>query len=223
MPTDERVQAAVIEISEQLTAIGAEVDDAFGPANLDGEEVPQEEIEELDEQLQYYLSGNLNGNYFYLTFPLEYDYAVIVYPMDVLKYLGLQLSNEEIEQVVEESIEWEELSPEVKDQVYASAGSVIAENTDQVEFQRGSFELSIYGSNPLVSYRERVTENGFPAEFQCVRGLFPYTESVSASELDNRLTSVVNTGNQARRYVHYSFSIDKDNKQPSEYEIRHLQ
>ena len=222
MPTKQRVRSAIVEISEGLSSIGYETNDLIGPVNSTGEEISEEEVEEADEAVQYYLTGETSRSNFYLRFDLDTQYAVVVYPMNVLRHLGSYLDRDEAEAIIDESLDWTEMNDQEEDMMMLTATERVVENTDPAKFHAAAFNLSTYASTSLVDYRQTTTEEGFPKEFQCVRGIFPYTGHLTLDQIDSRVHPVIVAGERGRRYVEYSFRIDKEEKSPEEYEFKAL-
>lgn len=222
MPTKQRVRGAIVEVSERISDLGYETHELVGPVNSEGEEISADEVDEVSDEVRYYLTGSANGANFYILFSPSREYTTIVYPMNVLGYLGRQLDEDEVNSIIDEDIEWEELNSQSEDQARNSAAERIIDNTDPGHFHRAAFNLSTYASTSLVDYQQITTENGFPAEFQCVRGMFPYSEQISMARLEDRIYPVVIAGERGRRYAEYSFRIDKEDKIPQEYEFRSL-
>ncbi|GAB3690418.1 hypothetical protein GCM10028857_26770 [Salinarchaeum chitinilyticum] len=225
MPRRERVRGAIVEVAELLPKLGYEAHDVIGPVDEQGEDVPMEALEaeeELERSVQYYLTGSAGGANFYVMFELDKEFALIVYPMDVLRHLGSLLDEDEARQILDEPIDWDDVEPQAEDRLYRTAARTVVNNTDPEQFHRAAFTLSAQASTSIVDYHHTTTENGFPVEFQCARGMFPYTERLSIERLDNRLFPVRVAGERGRRYVEYSFHIAKEDREPAEYEFRNL-
>ena len=218
MPTDQRIQSAIIEIAEQLDQIGYEIDDTRGPVDAAGEAIPEDEVDEA-ERFQYYLIAGTSGTFFYILFDSQGRHATVVYPFDVLRHLGQGLSDEEVEAILDQSIEWNDLQGSEADLLYSQAAETIIGNTPPKVFDQPAFNLSIYASSAIVDYRQTQTETGFPREFQSARVIFPYTEHMSLSQLNERVNTVIIAGERGRRYVEYAFAIDTEDKQPQNYEF----
>ncbi|WP_423997370.1 hypothetical protein [Halorubrum trapanicum] len=222
MPTKQRVRSAIVEITEALTSIGYETNDLIGPVNEKGEQIPEGEVEETDEVVQYYLTGETSRSNFYLRFSLDQQYAVAVYPMNVLRHLGSYLDRDEAEAIIDEPLDWAEMNEQEEDMMIQTAAERVVENTDPANFHQAAFNLSAYASTSLVDYRQTTTDDGFPKEMQCVRGIFPYTEHITLEQIDSRIHPVIVAGERGRRYIEYSFRIDKENKSPEDYEFKAL-
>lgn len=221
MPTNQRVRSAIIDVSEGLADIGYEVIDLVGPIS-EGKEISEEELEGEESGVQYYLTGQARHAHFYIVFELDKRYAVIVYPMNVLRHLGSYLDRDEMGELLDRSVDWEDLDDQQEDSVARDAAEQVVENTEPIQYHRAAFNLSAYASTSLVDYRQMTTENGFPTEFQCARGLFPYTEHMTIKRLNDRVQPVIIAGERGRRYIEYSFHIDKEEKSPDEYEFAAL-
>lgn len=223
MPTRDRVRGTLVETSEQLSQIGYEAEEIVGPVNSDGEEIPLDEVEERpDEDVRYYIIGSSETVSFYILYQLDKNFAMIVYPMNVFSHLSSYLNEEEVETILEESIDWDGISPQRKENINRKAIQKIVEQTDPLKYHRAAFNLSVYASTALVDYNQMTTDEGFPIEFQCVRGMFPYTEQISMSRIDDRVHPVLIAGERGRRYIEYSFRIDKEDKNPKEYKFAAL-
>jgi len=219
MPTNRRVRSAIITITEALEDIGYELLDLIGPVDRDGEEISEDEVPEHEPDVQYYLTGQGRRAKFYIRFSLNRKFANIVYPMDVLGHLGSYLERDEIEALLDQSIDWESVDLAEVDSLAVDAAERVVSNTDPIEYHTAAFNLSAYASTALVDYRQVTTNNGFPTEFQCSRGLFPYTEQMTIKELDDRLEPVLVAGERGRRYMEYSFRIEKEDRVPEDYEF----
>lgn len=223
MPTRQRIRSSILVLSERLDDLGYTVGNVLGPYNESGEKVPEDEVSGLeDEDLQYFLTARVSKSEFYIQFRTAYEYGIIVYSMDILGHLASYLDNEEVESIIEESISWADLEEEKELQLRSQAVESIISNTDPVQFHEAAFNLGVYASTSMVEYLQTTTENGFPKQFQTTRGIFPYTEKMSLKRVDDRIHPVIVAGERGRRYVEYSFRIDKDDKDPSEYEFRHI-
>jgi len=218
MPTDDRIRSAMIEVAEQLEKLGYKIDESRGPVSSEGEFIPEEEIENT-ERIQYYLIARAGEKFFYILFDSQKSYATVVYPFNVLKHLGQRLSNEEVEAILDEEIDWEDLEDGSSSRLHTQAADAVIENTPPEVFHQPAFNLSIYASSAVVDYRQTRMERGFPREFQSARGIFPYTERMTLSKLDDRVDPVIIAGERGRRYVEYSFIIDKEDKDPQNYEF----
>ena len=208
----------MIEIAEQLEKLGYRVDETRGPINPEGESIPEEEIQDT-ERFQYYLIARAGEKVFYILFDNQKSYATVVYPFDVLRHLGQRLSKEEVEAILDEKIDWDDVEDDGTALLHSQAAGVVIENTPPEVFPQPAFNLSIYASSAFVDYRQTRTERGFPREFQSAQGIFPYTERMSLSQLDNRVHPVIIAGERGSRYVEYSFIIDKEDKHPQDYEF----
>jgi len=219
MPTNQRVRSAIVGVSEGLADLGYEVIDLVGPINSEGQEISEEELEGEEAGVQYYLTGQSRHVNFYITFNLDNRYAVAVYPMNVLRHLGSYLDRDEIDRLLDRSIDWEDIDEQERDRMAMDAAEQAVENTDPAQYHMAAFNLSAYASTSLVDYRQITTDNGFPTEFQCVRGLFPYTEHMTIKRLDDRVQPIIIAGERGRRYMEYSFRLEKEDKSPEEYEF----
>jgi len=222
MPTNQRVQSAIVDLSEGLSAIGYETKDVIGPVNPNGEPIPEEEIEEIQEDVQYYLTAETSRSSFYIRFDLDSEYAIVVYPMSVLGHIGSYLNKDEVEALVGESIDWGETNDQEEDMITKRAAELVVENADKSQYHTAAFNLSVYASTSVVDYRQTTTDSGFPVEFQCLRAIFPYSENMTMERIDNRVHPVIIAGERGRRYVEYAFRINKDNKSPEEYEFESI-
>ncbi|WP_436933715.1 hypothetical protein [Halovenus marina] len=203
--------------------MGYEIDDFSGPIKEDGEEVEPEKIEdEEDGRFRYYLTIKLEGSQCYIVFDTAFRHAEITYPLNIANTVSRQLETDEIEELTGESVDWESLDELEESDLKRNAALKVIDNTDPSTAHRASFNLSAYTSTALVDYRHRLAENNFPIEFQCTRSMFPYTEDVTLQYLDDRIMPVIIAGERGRRYAQYSFAIEKEDRQPAEYEIESL-
>lgn len=217
MPTRERVRGAIVEVSELLAELGWEPREVIGPVDESGEDIGANDLDPDSERAQYFLVASAHRANFYVQLPLDSPFASIVYPLNVLNVLGSRLSGEEIESILD--VTWDDLDEERREGAQVEAAHRILSNSDPDEIRAGAFALSTYASTALVEYQHRTTEAGFPAEFHCVRALFPYTENLTLAQLDRRITPVIIAGERGRRYVEYSFDIDREDKEPPEFEF----
>jgi len=218
MPTNNRIQSALIEVAEQLDRLGYVVEETRGPLNMEGDVVSEDEIEDA-ERFQYYLITRADEKVFYIFFDNNRDHAIVVYPFDVLKSLGQKLNDEEVKAILDDPVDWDDLSDDEIEILHSRAVEEVIENTPPNAFYRAAFNLSVYASSAIVDYKQTRTESGFPREFQSTRGVFPYTDHMSLSELDDRVDPVIIAGERGRRYVEHAFMIDKEEKQPQDYEF----
>lgn len=224
MPSGKRVESKVIEVGETLENIGYEINEFIGPTNSEGDSVDPEQDEDSEEEddLLYYLTCSLEGAEFYIAFPTNRKTASIVYPMDVLAYLGSQLSENEIETLADESINWGSLSPEEKEEYEILASKTVINQTDPENYIIPAYNLSACVSTSLIDYRQTITEDGFPTRFQCLRLMFPYTEQVTMKSLEDRIMPVIVAGNRGKRYIEYAFQFEKEDRDPQEYEFNSI-
>lgn len=220
MPTRSRIQGSVVELSEIIPELGYEVSDFIGPIGPEGEELAEDEIEDDgDTHYRYYLLGDAGESRFYISFNTESEYASIVYPMNILRHLASYLDETEVEAILDNSIKWDNLNEERKQDLYFEAVEKIIDNTEPAEYHRPAFTLSAYASTSLVSYRQTTISEGFPTEIQCDRGIFPYSEQLTLQYVDDHIQPVLIAGERGRRYVEYSFRIDKEDKEPPAYKF----
>lgn len=220
MPTKERIQAATVELTEKLADLGYHVDDFIGPVGPDGEQIDPEAVDkDSDRDLKYYLFSGSDESRFYILFKTGSEFAYIVYPMDILRQISTQLGPHDVEALLNESVEWQQLTAEEEELKYADAVRVVIENTDQSAYYTSAFNLTAYASTALVEYRGQTTDTGFPTEFQCVNTFFPFTEQISLANLDDRIRPVIIAGSRGRRYAEYAFQINKEPEDASDYEI----
>jgi len=198
MPPNEEVENAAENICDMVTRLGFEFEDMVVS---EGKE---------DKNKNYYIYANKGGEKFYIILPTAYDFGEIVYPFNIAMTIGSLLSDEEINDLVSEEVEY----PQER------AGEILIEQTPINRILRAKFSIAAYSSTSLVSYSENTAENGFPTEYECRRGIFPYTEGFSIRELDDRIESAIIAGKNGARYVRNGLFIDKDNKQdPTEYRL----
>lgn len=223
MPTEKRLRSAITEISEKIELIGYEVNEVIGPLNSDDKKIGREEFEEnIQEDVHYYLTAGIEKISFYIQFRLDREFAMIVYPLDVFRQLSILIDNKETEAILTQAYDWDKLGAKEKEQLHIKAINKITQNTNSEQFLEAAFNLTIYASSENVQYKQNTTDDGFPVKYQCVRPLFPYTEQMTISHIDNRIFPVINAGERGKRYIQYIFRLDKENKQPQEYEIKSL-
>lgn len=221
MPSPEKVEAKLFEVSETLESLGYEITDVVGPNNKQGEPIDPEEYENIgDTEVVYYLSCQLQRAEFYIAFSSNRETASIIYPMDVLAYLGSRLSENEVESIVDEQINWESLSPEDERKNRVLASKTIVEQTDPEDYAQPAYNLSAYASTSLIDYRQNTTEEGFPTEYQCIRLMFPYTEQITMKSVEDRIMPVIVAGNRGKRYMNYSFRFETKDRKPEEYRFK---
>lgn len=221
MLSPQKVEAKLFEVSENLESLGYEIRDVVGPNNKAGESIDPEEVENIkDMEVVYYLSCELQQAEFYIAFSTNRKTASIIYPMDVLAYLGSRLSENEVESVVDEQINWENLSSENEREYRVSASKTIVEQTDPEDYAYPAYNLSAYASTSLIDYRQTTTKDGFPTEYQCLRLMFPYTEQITMKSVEDRIMPVIVAGNRGKRYMDYSFRFETENRDPEEYKFK---
>lgn len=211
MPTKDRVEAVVIEISEKIESLGYDVAEIIGP-------IEQENEGDETEESVYYITAQGGNIRFYITFSDEYKFGNVVYPFNIAAHLARQLDWDETEAVVEEQPNWDDISEDEMNELQKQAGRRIIENTAIEDLLVAKFNLSAYASTAIVDYRQSLAENDFPVQFQCSRAVFPYTEHISLRKLDDRIVPVLIAGERGRRYVESSFLVEKEG-QPDEYTL----
>lgn len=215
MPTERRVESAIITISEMLEELKYEVQETLGPEKIEAEK--NSNIE--SSTLVYYLVARARDSTFYITFRTDTKIANIVYQMDVLSHLTQYLDRKEVATIIEDDPNWDEIPPEQERELYLDAIREIIQNTDQSKIHRPAFTLSAHSSTSFVDFLAERAENGFPVQFQCTRAMFPYSGELSIQAIDDRVYPVIVAGRRGRRYVEHSFRIEKEGLEPTEYEF----
>jgi hypothetical protein len=227
MPTEQQIEVVIGELLEIVDQLGYDSGDVIGPLyEPDAEDdEDEEEIGEASkteeshiEETLYYLTASGKVGSFYIAFSTEYKYASVNYPLSIGLNIGSRLEPDEVLELSESSADWDDLEETEKDDLYESAGITIIENTPIESIWHPKFNISAYASTALVSYEETLTENGFPYQFRCNRGMFPYTEELTLKSIDDRISSVMIAGNRGKRYVDSSFVVD-DSGDIDEYEL----
>jgi hypothetical protein len=208
MPSKNRVAGVAVEISEKIPELGYTVDEIVGPV-----EIEDEDGENIVEN-KYYVHAEKGNTYFYVHLTDRYKFCQIVYPYNIASLIGQRLSESEIQHFTDlaENNEEEQTSEVV-------AGTEIIEQTPIEKLWEAKFNLAMYSSMPSVNYSERTSQNGFTLEFQTTRGIFPYTESLSLRNLDERVESVLIAGDRGARYAESAFFVEKEDRDIYEYEL----
>lgn len=203
MPTEELIEATAVDLTEKLESVGYEVDGLEGPQTFGDQDGDR-----------YYLYFSSAESNFYITFSSNEPAAQLVYPFNVARSIASQLADDERAALVEYA---PELAPDSEDSKF-DIGRYLANNcrSGAGEFR---FNLSNYASSPLVYYDDETTEDGFPVQFTSYAGLLPYRDEFGLVELDRRTDRVHSAGQQGRRYVRTSLTVDVSGP-PEEYELR---
>lgn len=210
MPTENRVDAAVVEISEKIERLGDDVVDIIGP----------EEPTEKENGVRYYILIESNESRYYIALTTAYEYGTVVYPYETYTHIGALLSEDEIESFHSEEINWEDEDREEVQKKTDEAAAKIINNTSAGEIWQAVFNLSAYASTSLVNYyAEQDNNSGFPHQFQCTRNIFPFTEELSLRSLDSRTTPTVIAGKRGKKYIESAIYINKEDREPQEYTI----
>ena len=214
MPTERRIEATIVALSEVLEQIGYQIEETTEPRALDNENGDFDSAEKI-----YYLIINARQSQFYITFRTDLNYCSIVYPMDIMKHLSLYLDDEEVDLIMNVDSKWQNLNDKQKEELYTEAIIKIVNNTDKSRIREASFDLFKYASSPMIELLFERDENGFPLLFQCNRGIFPYTQELSMKEVDDRVFPVLVAGRKGRKFVEHSYRIKKEDREPDEYEF----
>lgn len=213
MPTKNRVRGAIVEITDKLERIGYTDYDVVEPQMSEDED---EDEDEEDDHPAFYIFVRHPGANFYVALPLETEHGDINYPFRISTFLANRLTDDEIEQICENSdrnLPENSGNDDLKGEL---AGIEVIENSSSDQLGMAQFHLSAYASTALVDYEIEPTRTGFPSMFRCRRGVLPYTDDFSLRTLDNRTDSVIAAGKRGRRYVEASFFIDKEGD-PTDY------
>lgn len=218
MPSNDRTRSVVIELSERLVDLGFEITDLVGPLDSRGEEADFENGDE-DTGLHYYLLAEGSRGRFYIAVGTDRKYGEIVYQMDVIKHLSNYLDESEVDSVLDSDHEWDDLEETESEQIEKEAVVQILSNSDPYILHNASFNLSAYASTSVVNYHSNTVNEYFPAKYQCVRSIFPYSEHMTLKEVDDRVEPVLIAGERGRRYVEHSFHIRSVDEEEGEYEF----
>lgn len=209
MPTKQRLQGTVVEISQKLEKLGYEDFEVIEPG---------EESESNSEAVYYIFVEAAIGN-FYIVLSTEQMYGRIVYPYDIGRHIGEALEKEEAKELAKETGKIDTVENVDDSDLRSLAGIKVINQTPIDGLWRGKFNISAHGSTSLVSYREELTENGFVNRFKSVKGFLPFEDDFSLRTLDDRIDAVLIAGNRGRRYVESSLYI-VDKGEPEEYIIK---
>ena len=215
MPTKNRLEAATVELSEKIERLGYDVNDVIGPIELESD---NSDSNSEDESLVYYITVEGNSR-FYIELNTNFEFGQISYPYSVARFVGRQLNSTEIEEITGESPEWDDSDNEEIEDIITKAGTMVISNTPRESLWLGKFNLSAYASTALVKYNVTNSQDGFPLDFKCSKGVFPYDNAPSLKQLDNGIEPVVIAGERGRRYAESAFIIDKEFDSPDNYEL----
>jgi hypothetical protein len=204
MPTKERTAEAAEEIADKLDRLGFSEITQEGPIEIQDEDSVSH---------QHFIYANKQNTVFYFQLMDEYEFANVVYSYNVAKSIGSQLEDDEVQQLAGQGTE-----DEIDEDILEEAGVQIIEQTPKEALVMSKFNLAAYATTALVNYKEKVTENGFPARFQCIRSVFPYDGDMSLRELDDRVETTLTAGDRGARYVESALFIERGEEQdPSDY------
>jgi len=209
--TSERIEAKVVEIIDQLEALG---DDVI--------ETSKSESETEDGRDQFYVIAESDRSQYYFAFQTGYAFATIVYPLHPPDHIAGYCDESEVEALLNEAGNDE---TEFEDEAARdrAAGKQIIDQTPERIAGPLRHELSAYGSTSLVKYRAYPEDtHKFPYNVQCTRNVFPFDERNSLREINDRIDSVMIAGSRARRFLNAQILVDKEDKSPNEYQLTRL-
>lgn len=216
MPTEQRVQGTVVEISQKLENLGYTNLEVVDPSGVDESEEKNEDNEEDPNPVFYIFAETPRAN-FYIAITTGANYGKIVYPYQISNHIGEQLEDDDVDYLVSEQ-EYEFEDDEDRELMKKVAGEQVIEQTPIEDLWHAKFNLSAYATTALAEYEETLGENGFPIQFKCQKGILPYEDDFSLRTLDNSINAVLIAGNRGRRYIEASLYVD-DEGDPDEYVI----
>lgn len=205
MPSKEQTAEAAEDIAEKLSRLG------FGEISHEG---PIEIEDDGSTVHQHYIYANKNNSVFYFQLLDKFEFGRVVYSYDIARTIGKQLSDEEIRELVDVDSD-----KEIELELITDAGVQIIEQTPSGPLNMARFNIAAYATTALVDYREGTTVNGFPSQFQCTRGIFPYNGNMTLRNLDDRVETTLTAGDRGARYVGSALLVDKDQEDPSDYVV----
>ncbi|MFB6175874.1 MAG: hypothetical protein ABEI99_01780 [Halobaculum sp.] len=204
MPTEDRIEAAVVETVEKLERVGYEVTETESG----------EDPRESDSSFISYVFASAPSANFYIVFTAEAHHADIVYPYTVAGALAEKLEDDEMSAVLDVldlSIGKDRSDPEV-------VGAYLIENTDEERLQKPAFNIARYGISPLTAVQFEDSTAGFPLEFRVTGTLLPYEDDFSVRSLNTRVDATLSAGKRTRRYVESCLTVETSGD-PSEYVV----
>lgn len=191
MPTEDQVVATMQQISNIFDQVGDEIIQLQGP----------EQVEDAGKA--YYLHVESEGSRFYVAGGTELAFMSVFYPYSVARFLGRQLSINQLGQLVTFDGEFRELEEATQETILEEAGMQIIMNTSETLRRQAYHNISICGSSDSVDIDFSDDTIGV---VRMNRALYPY-ESISIENINDRAMSVVNLGKRVRRYVEKSLYI----------------
>lgn len=208
MPTEDRIEAAVVETVEKLERIGYEV--------VETESV-EEQTDSDGREIRYVFVSARSAN-FYIVFTTDSFHADIMYPYSVAGALAEKLEDEEAEAVLD--LANIPTDGEGRDRVDQEVvGAYLVDNTDEERLQEPAFNIGRYAMSPLTSVQFEDATDGFPLLLRVTGTSLPYEDDFSVRSLDTRVDATLSAGKRTRRYIESCIWIDTSGD-PSDYVLR---
>ena len=219
MPSDQRVQAQLVEIQELLPGLGYSIEDITGPTGPQGGALTERDLEEDDVEAVYSITARARGPVFSINLSTSSPYASVTYRLNTIDHLSDHLTETQVSELLQDNVSWDKISEERKIELRREALERVLNNTDPREWVGGAFNLSVYASGWRVKYDQEVNSNGFPLMYRCAKAFFPYSEEITLRRLDEAIDPVIIAGERGLRYLDSSFYIDTEG-QPEEYTLK---
>lgn len=205
MPTEDRIEATAVDLTEKFDRLGYTVEALEGP----------QESADGDDGTQYYLLVSGDRGNVYVEFSTATTVAELVYPFDIARSLGTRLTDEEVA-VLSGDTQAPRSEKERSD--VERAGYSLAETVAEGTARETRFGLSRHASSPLVAYDAVETDTGFPVKFWSRCRLLPHENGSSVETLDTRTEMVLSAGERGRRYLRDAVRIDTADD-PDDYRL----
>jgi hypothetical protein len=194
----------------------------MGYTDLGIDEATQHESNEDPEEDSETYEILVNSDYaqFFVRLSTGNEYGVVSYPYDVDVHIGQSLSESDLNEILQGRISEAERTEAELWELQSRAGAKIIQNTPTETLRQAKFNLLYYGSDGRVSYSSLLHSTGFPIRFQSYQTFYPYEQNLSLRQLDEHIKETLNVGNQARRYIESSMSVNKEDKTPKEYTLQ---
>lgn len=214
MPTKHELRAAVQVLIDKLRRMGY--------TNLGIDEATQHESDADSEEDSETYEILVNSDYaqFFVRLSTGNEYGVVSYPYDVDVHIGRSLAEDELNEILQGRVSGDERNEAELWELQSIAGAKIIQNTPTETLRRAKFNLLYYGSDSRVLYSSILHNTGFPIRFQSYQTFYPYEQNLSLRQLDEHIKETLNVGNQARRYIESSMSVNKEDKAPWEYTLQ---